>query len=171
MCSGQKTRQYRLCHNLANLANDLNMVCVAEGVENDAIADMLASIGGLSLQGYIYAKPMPATELAGWATEYQQRKEPAHPHTINGWFAKWMMKSRIVRASLLHAPNLLNGFTINDGIHKELHENLQHLPLDRAHKQQIRAAFDQYDQSIIASFAMQRYGEDIFGLLNIGEKN
>ena len=156
---------------LANLANDLNMVCVAEGVENDAIADMLASIGGLSLQGYIYAKPMPAAELAGWATEYLQKKEPAHPHTIHGWFAKWMVKSRIVRASLLHAPNLLNGFTVNDGIHKELQENLQHLPLDDAHKQQISAAFDEYGQSIIASLAMQRYGEDIFGLLNIGEKN
>ncbi|MBU2830999.1 MULTISPECIES: EAL domain-containing protein [Acidithiobacillus] len=156
---------------LANLANDLNMACVAEGVENDAIADMLASIGGLSLQGYIYAKPMPATELAGWATEYQQRKEPAHPYTIHGWFAKWMVITRIVRASLLHMPNLLNGFTINDGIHKELQESLQNLPLNDAHRQQISAAFDEYGQSIIASLAMQRYGEDIFGLLNIGEKN
>ena len=156
---------------LANLANDLNMACVAEGVENDAIADMLASIGGLSLQGYLYAKPMQATELAGWASEYQQRKEPAHPHTIHGWFAKWMQITRIVRSSLLHMPNLLNDFTINDGIHKELQENLQNLPLNDAHRQQISAAFDEYGQSIIASLAMQRYGEDIFGLLNIGEKN
>ena len=95
----------------------------AEGVENDAIADMLASIGGLSLQGYLYAKPMQATELAGWASEYQQRTEPAHPHTIHGWFAKSMQITRIVRSSLLHMPNLLNDFTINDGIHKELQEN------------------------------------------------
>ena len=53
----------------------------------------------------------------------------------------------------------------------ELQENLQNLPLNDAHRQQISAAFDEYGQSIIASLAMQRYGEDIFGLLNIGEKN
>ena len=156
---------------LANLAKDLNMGCVAEGAENDAIADMLASIAGLSLQGHLYAKPMPAAELAGWVTEYQQKKEPAHPHTLHGWLAKCMVITHIVRSSLLHMPNLLNGFIINDGIHKELQENLQHLPLNDAHRQQISAAFDEYGQSIIASLAMQRDGEDFFGPLKIGENN
>ena len=54
------------------LAKSLNMLTVAEGVEEKSTVDFLASEGCDMIQGYYYAKPMP------WS-EYQQRIPVVNP--------------------------------------------------------------------------------------------
>jgi diguanylate cyclase len=51
------------------LAHGLGMRTVAEGVENEKIAAHLAGIGVDVLQGYHYARPMPAAEVTSWMAE------------------------------------------------------------------------------------------------------
>jgi EAL domain-containing protein (putative c-di-GMP-specific phosphodiesterase class I) len=48
------------------LAKDLNIVAVAEGVETHAQWDLLVELGCDLAQGYFIAKPMPADAYMDW---------------------------------------------------------------------------------------------------------
>lgn len=48
------------------LARRMNVKSVAEGVETQQQADWLREAGCQMIQGYLYAKPMPLTQLAAW---------------------------------------------------------------------------------------------------------
>ena len=50
------------------LAHALNLEVVAEGVETEAQQDILVRMGCDQLQGFYFAKPMPAPKLKAWAT-------------------------------------------------------------------------------------------------------
>lgn len=50
------------------LAHDLGLVTVAEGIENQRVWDLLASLGCDRAQGYHLGRPMPATDFADWLT-------------------------------------------------------------------------------------------------------
>ena len=49
------------------MAHKLNLRVVAEGVETEAQRDCLVKLGCDELQGYLFAKPMPAAALGVWA--------------------------------------------------------------------------------------------------------
>jgi len=49
------------------LAHALSLEVVAEGVETEAQQDILVRMGCDQLQGYLFAKPMPADKLYAWA--------------------------------------------------------------------------------------------------------
>ncbi len=53
------------------LAKSLGMTTVAEGVENQADWDLVASLGVDVVQGYFIAKPMPNDELDEWIAQWQ----------------------------------------------------------------------------------------------------
>jgi EAL domain-containing protein (putative c-di-GMP-specific phosphodiesterase class I) len=42
------------------------MEVVAEGVEDLAVAELLAARGCDQIQGYLYSKPLPAAEFIEW---------------------------------------------------------------------------------------------------------
>jgi diguanylate cyclase (GGDEF)-like protein len=48
---------------IISLARDLNMRITAEGVENEQQATVLAGLGCTEVQGFLYSRPMPASEL------------------------------------------------------------------------------------------------------------
>jgi EAL domain-containing protein (putative c-di-GMP-specific phosphodiesterase class I) len=48
------------------LAHNLHLTAVAEGVETEVARDALAALGCDVAQGYFYARPMPAAELMDW---------------------------------------------------------------------------------------------------------
>ncbi|HVY89151.1 MAG TPA: bifunctional diguanylate cyclase/phosphodiesterase, partial [Hyphomonadaceae bacterium] len=52
-----------------SLARDLGMRVTAEGVENEQQATILAGLGCTEVQGFLYSRPLPSTEL--------EKKDPA----------------------------------------------------------------------------------------------
>lgn len=50
-----------------NLAHDLDFRVVAEGVETEAVYDLLVDLGCDEAQGYLIARPMAAADLASWS--------------------------------------------------------------------------------------------------------
>ncbi len=55
-----KNRAKTVLQNIINMAKELNIHTVAEGVESQEHIDILREIGCENVQGYYYAKPMPA---------------------------------------------------------------------------------------------------------------
>jgi EAL domain-containing protein (putative c-di-GMP-specific phosphodiesterase class I) len=51
------------------VAHALSLSVVAEGVETAGQRDVLSRMGCDELQGYFYAKPMPARQLMAWIAE------------------------------------------------------------------------------------------------------
>lgn len=52
---------------VVHLAHDLSLSVVAEGVETKGQHDMLLDLGCDELQGYLFARPMPADMVRAWA--------------------------------------------------------------------------------------------------------
>jgi EAL domain-containing protein (putative c-di-GMP-specific phosphodiesterase class I) len=57
---------------IIDLAGNMDMGCVAEGVETEATAALLEQLGVCNLQGYLIAKPMPAEAIAAWLATWTQ---------------------------------------------------------------------------------------------------
>jgi len=57
------TRNYAIVQLIVAFARELGMRTTAEGVETEVEAALLRATGCSSLQGYLFAKPMPAREL------------------------------------------------------------------------------------------------------------
>jgi len=57
-----------------DLAHDLDLKVVAEGVEQEAVLDKLALLGCDMAQGYYFSKPLPAGQFRSWVEE---RTRPA----------------------------------------------------------------------------------------------
>lgn len=51
---------------IIGLANNLKLGTVAEGVETEGQASILRDLGVKELQGYLFAKPMPAADYLAW---------------------------------------------------------------------------------------------------------
>ena len=62
-----------LTRSVLNIATSLGMTVVAEGVETQEQADWLARHGCPVLQGYRFAKPMPATDIGPWVQQHAER--------------------------------------------------------------------------------------------------
>ena len=50
------------------VADSLNMDTVAEGIETEAQAALVRSLGCKKAQGYFFSKPLLASDLAQWVT-------------------------------------------------------------------------------------------------------
>ena len=59
------------------LARNLRMTVVAEGVETSAVWDQLTQLGCHLAQGYYLTRPLPAEGLYDWISERSHRSEPA----------------------------------------------------------------------------------------------
>jgi len=57
------------------LCNELDLVCVAEGVENQAQLDVLKKLGCHQAQGFLLGKPMPANFVPGWLKAHQDEQQ------------------------------------------------------------------------------------------------
>jgi EAL domain-containing protein (putative c-di-GMP-specific phosphodiesterase class I) len=51
------------------LAHNLGLTVVAEGVEDEAAVSLLHEYGCDRVQGYLFSRPCPAEELTAWLTE------------------------------------------------------------------------------------------------------
>ena len=48
------------------LAHSLKLKLIAEGVETEAQSEFLRAAGCMQLQGFLYARPMPAPDVTTW---------------------------------------------------------------------------------------------------------
>jgi len=55
-----------IVRSIIDLARNLGLVAVAEGVEDAQTCDTLAHLGCEQIQGYYFAKPMPGSDLLSW---------------------------------------------------------------------------------------------------------
>ncbi len=55
---------------ITDLARNLGLVTVSEGVETEAQLEALQQLGSDRLQGYLIARPMPPDQLSGWLHEW-----------------------------------------------------------------------------------------------------
>ena len=58
-----------IVNSTVNLAHDLGLTAVAEGVEDEAALDMLVEFGCDQAQGYFFSRPKAAAELTTWLTK------------------------------------------------------------------------------------------------------
>ena len=63
------TENQAIVRAIISLARDLKMRITAEGVENEQQAAVLAGLGCTEVQGFLYSRPMPASEV--------DKKEPS----------------------------------------------------------------------------------------------
>ena len=56
-------REQTVIRHLVDLCHDLNMTCVAEGIETSSQVELLKKLGCDRLQGYYIGKPMPPEEF------------------------------------------------------------------------------------------------------------
>jgi EAL domain-containing protein (putative c-di-GMP-specific phosphodiesterase class I) len=56
------------------LAHSLGFVVVAEGVEDEATMGALETLDCDVAQGYLLARPMPATSIPGWLADHRQQQ-------------------------------------------------------------------------------------------------
>ena len=57
---------------VVQMARVLHMTTVAEGVEGHRQVEELAEMGCDYIQGFIFAKPMPAEDFCGWVRRQKQ---------------------------------------------------------------------------------------------------
>src|ERR1700722_3574395 len=57
---------------VADLARNMQLDCIAEGVETEQIAQILESFGVRKQQGYLFARPQSAERIETWLKEWKQ---------------------------------------------------------------------------------------------------
>lgn len=63
----------KIVKTIIDLAHNLNLDCVIEGVETETEMDCLRQVRARYVQGYLYAKPMPAGQVTQWLAAEQRR--------------------------------------------------------------------------------------------------
>lgn len=64
-------RSSRIAEMILQLGQNLNLVTLAEGVEDELQAGVLSQLGCMEAQGYLFGRPMPPHALQTWLENYQ----------------------------------------------------------------------------------------------------
>ena len=65
----ENKRDEKIVHATINLAHNLELSVVAEGVEDEETLNHLRHMGCDAVQGYFISRPMQAEQLPGWINE------------------------------------------------------------------------------------------------------
>jgi EAL domain-containing protein (putative c-di-GMP-specific phosphodiesterase class I) len=63
-----------IVRSIVDLAGNLSLDVVAEGVEDQTTWDRLQSMGCTAAQGYHLSRPMPLEEFASWLAHHEQQR-------------------------------------------------------------------------------------------------
>ena len=72
----QREENRKLVHAMINLAHNLNLEVVAEGVETSEQLDLLRGFDCDQVQGYLISKPLPLAELVEYLTFDSSQQAP-----------------------------------------------------------------------------------------------
>jgi len=67
----------KIVRSTVELAHNLGLSVVAEGVENEAVWELLRELGCDQAQGYHMGRPMPADAFCEWSVGWQAGRLPA----------------------------------------------------------------------------------------------
>ena len=81
---------------IIDLARNMEMECIIEGVETEETAALLESFNAGALQGYLIARPMPVEGIVPWLAEWM---EPAQPSAATRHKAAQKDLSTVLSAS------------------------------------------------------------------------
>lgn len=76
---------------LTRLAHAFGMRLTVEGLEHRALIEAAMILGADQGQGYGIARPMPASEIPGWARQFRYDIDPRLPETALGAMATYML--------------------------------------------------------------------------------
>ena len=71
-----------ISQSIINMAHNLNMDVVAEGVETQSQSDILKSLGCRVVQGFFYSKPIPVEEMSEFLIKNREESNPSE-HIIS----------------------------------------------------------------------------------------
>jgi EAL domain-containing protein (putative c-di-GMP-specific phosphodiesterase class I) len=71
----------KIVRSTIDLAHNLGLTVVAEGVETAPVWDLLRELRCDTAQGYHMGRPMPASELAGWSERWVGRQHQLRAET------------------------------------------------------------------------------------------
>ena len=71
-----------IVRSISDLARNMGMQIVAEGVEDEVTWRALADLGAHSAQGYHLSRPMPAADLPAWLAQYRPVQHEAAPRLL-----------------------------------------------------------------------------------------
>jgi diguanylate cyclase (GGDEF)-like protein/PAS domain S-box-containing protein len=100
--SDPASRNAALIRAMVGLASDLKMQTTAEGVETQDELMLVRGLGCSLVQGYYFAKPMPAEEARALAAKGSASRPDAH-------LPQREPRIRIIRAALLHYQGQVKG--------------------------------------------------------------
>ena len=66
----------KIVRSTIDLAHNLGLSVVAEGVENAKVWDLLRELDCDEAQGYHMGRPMPASEFHRWSTVWMAKQRP-----------------------------------------------------------------------------------------------
>jgi DNA-binding CsgD family transcriptional regulator len=69
-----------IVRSIIDLATNMELGCMAEGVEDAETADLLEQIGARELQGYFIARPMPIESIPAWEGMWTRRNSEIIPN-------------------------------------------------------------------------------------------
>ncbi|WP_192458545.1 oxygen-sensing cyclic-di-GMP phosphodiesterase DosP [Musicola keenii] len=72
-CESEERLQ-ALVEAVVGIGRSLKLEVVAEGVETEGQSALIGKLGGRIAQGYLFARPMKASDVPGWLQEYQAGK-------------------------------------------------------------------------------------------------
>lgn len=72
---------------MQTLARGFRSHFVAEGVEDTAILDALQVLGVDRVQGYVFTKPLPLSDLLAWGRRFESIPADGKPHSLLGAYA------------------------------------------------------------------------------------
>ena len=72
-----KPTSMKIVRSLLALSRDMELGCVIEGVETREELAVLRELGGNLMQGYLFARPMPAEAVRAWLESAQRAPAPA----------------------------------------------------------------------------------------------
>lgn len=130
----------RFVLSLVDLAAELGLEVVAEGVETAAIFDALTVLGIPCLQGYYIAPPMPFAALGALLAAPPPLSPVSGPATFFGLYAGHIAAHSAFKKAFRQAPQLLDFTTLGEAAHCPATPILRRLgvspgsPLEQAHE-------------------------------------
>ena len=68
---------HKIVKSLLALTHDMALACVVEGLETEQHLAILSELGAIYGQGYLFARPLPPEQVAGWLAQHREQQRQA----------------------------------------------------------------------------------------------